>query len=74
MKKNPNKKENLEGRVKFIGEGEEEAMFFPKDKNKKYNKGQIVYYKNKAYKIMNRVIEYFDLSAGYYIQAKSFNR
>lgn len=71
MKKDILKKENLEGRVKFIGKGEEEAMFFPKDKNKKYNKGQIVYYKNKAYKIMNKVIEYFDLSSGYYIQTKS---
>ena len=71
MKKDILKKKNLEGRVKIIGEGEEEAMFFPKDKDKKYNKGQIVYYKNKAYEIMNRVIEYFDLSAGYYIQTKS---
>ncbi len=71
MKKDILKKENLEGRITFIGEGEEEAMFFPKDKNKKYNKGQIVYYKKKAYEIMCGVIEYFDLSAGYYIQTKS---
>jgi len=69
MEKNPNKKENLEGRVEFIRK--EEAMFFPKDKNKKYNKGQVVYYKDKAYEIMGGVIEYFDLSAGYYIQTKS---
>ena len=69
MKKEILKKENLEGRVEFIGK--EEAMFFPKDKNKKYNSGQVVYYKNKAYEIMGRVIEYFDLGAGYYIQTKS---
>jgi len=70
MKKDILKKENLEGRVEFIRK-KEEAMFFPKDKNKKYNKGQIVYYKDKAYEIMGRVIEYFDLGAGYYIQTKS---
>lgn len=69
MKKDILKKENLEGKVEFIGEGE--AMFFPKNKNKKYNKGQVVYYKDKAYEIMNRVIEYFSLDVGYYIQTKS---
>ncbi|MBA3064834.1 hypothetical protein FP803_05335 [Candidatus Woesearchaeota archaeon] len=68
MKKNILKKGNLEGRVEFIRK--EEAMFFPKDKDKKYNVGQVVYYKNKAYEVVGRVIEYFDLSAGYYIQTK----
>ena len=66
MKKDILKKENLEETVNFIGK--EEAMFFPKDKDKKYNIGQVVYYKDKAYKIVGRVIKYFGLSAGYYIQ------
>jgi len=69
MKKNIPKKENLEGRVEFIRK--EEAMFFPKNKDKKYNIGQVGYYKNKAYEVVGRVIEYFSLGVGYYIQTRS---
>ncbi len=65
MKKNPNKKESINNKVKFVNE-EDKTEFFLKGEGKEYERGETIQHKNKQYKIIDRVIDYFKRKISYY--------
>ncbi|MBU1205170.1 MAG: hypothetical protein KKA61_02975 [Nanoarchaeota archaeon] len=65
MKKDDNKEDSINNKVKFVDE-EGKTEFFLKGEGKEYEKGETIHYKNKEYKVIDRVIDYFKRKISYY--------
>ena len=65
MKKDDNKEGSINNKVKFVDE-EGKTEFFLKGKGKEYEKGETISHKNKEYKVIDRVIDYFKRKISYY--------
>lgn len=65
MKKDDNKEDSIDNKVKFVDE-EGKTEFFLKSEGKEYKRGDNIPYKNKEYRITDRVIDYFKRKISYY--------
>ena len=59
------KDDSIDNKVKFIDE-KDKTEFFLKGEGKEYKKGEIIPHKDKEYKIIDRVIDYFKRKISYY--------